>query len=175
MENWKDVVGYEGLYQVSDLGRVRALAKVDASGHKRKAKPIKMSPNSDGYPTFAACRDGKQKAFTVHSEVLKAFVGPRPEGFDACHKDDVKTNNKLTNLKWASKSENHGGDRNRNGNYSSDYNGVGWHKARSKWAARVGVGGKMEHIGLFDTEIEAAKAFDKYCDLHKLDKHMNGV
>jgi len=174
IEQWKPVVGYEGLYEVSDMGRVRAPAKISSSGLKLKARVLKTSLNDRGRRQFGVCVNGVEGKLKVHTEVLKAFVGPRPEGFDGCHKDDVPTNNHLSNLKWASKSENHGGDKKRNRNYSSKYNGV-CHLKNLRWRAQVKVCGKQKHIGIFDTEIEAAKAFNQYCIENSLDKHLNVI
>jgi hypothetical protein len=104
MENWKAVVGYEGLYEVSDIGRVRAIARVTCG--RWGARPLKariMKPvlkRATGYYAISLCKSGLVKQPSVHKLVLEAFVGPRPDGMEACHWDGDRTNAALSNLRW---------------------------------------------------------------------------
>jgi hypothetical protein len=111
VERWLPVVGYEGLYEVSDLGRVRSLDRRHRSArgnatqlHRgRLLKPLRQS----GYLAISLCRDGNQKIRQVQGLVLAAFVGPRPEGMQACHGPDPDpTNCRLDNLRWDTKRAN---------------------------------------------------------------------
>jgi hypothetical protein len=95
MEIWKDVVGFEGSYEVSDLGRVRNL---------RSLKLLKPRC-ADRYP-HVAFYSNRPVERTVHSLVLEAFKGPRPSGMEALHWDDNKSNNALSNLRWGTVYEN---------------------------------------------------------------------
>lgn len=109
-ERWLPIPGFEGRYEVSDLGRVKSLGRTEtftsnltsgARGNVTRTKREKMlraSPCPNGYLTVRLLG----KTFTVHSLVLHAFVGPRPNGFAACHGDADKQNNRLTNLRWDS-------------------------------------------------------------------------
>lgn len=106
-ERWLPVVNWEGLYEVSDQGRVRSLDRVDSMGRLRKGRLITTAPGSHGYPMAQLYRDGKRSGRTVHSLVLEAFVGPRPAGADACHCDGSRTNNALSNLRWDTRPGNH--------------------------------------------------------------------
>jgi hypothetical protein len=110
MEKWKDITGYEGLYQVSDQGRVRSLdRKVKSKGsgsYLRKGQLIKPKMRRDGYPSVGLRADGGRKFFLVHRLVLEAFVGVRPEGMEARHLNDVKSDARLENLVWGTRSEN---------------------------------------------------------------------
>lgn len=173
IEEWRGVVGHGKLYEISNLGNGRIPKKLSSDGRMLKAKPKKLTPDKDGYLNFSVYIAGKVKTLKTHREVLKAFVGPCPEGMECCHLDSVRANNKLTNLKWASKTENQGGDRNKNGSYSSKYNGVYWSHQGQKWVSSVWVNPKQRYIGRFTEEVDAAKAFNDYCDLHKLNKHRN--
>lgn len=96
VENWRPVVGYEGLYEVSDLGRVRSL---------RRARPRILKPGrmSGGHLSVAL---GRGNSRTVHSLVMEAFVGPRPEGCEVRHLDGVHQHNSLGNLEYATRSRN---------------------------------------------------------------------
>lgn len=109
-ERWASVVGYEGLYKVSTFGRVYARSKVITTRnqyavHKRRIKGHMMVPSSSSrYGHRTVCLtdwEGNQKTHWVHRLVLEAFVGPCPEGMEACHGPDRDPgNNRLDNLKW---------------------------------------------------------------------------
>lgn len=110
MEVWKAVPGYEGLYEISDHGRARSLARLVQRGNSMlpvKEKLLKPSI-SDGYPTYSFSKDGKPKPMKAHIAVMLAFVGPRPAGMDVCHKDGVRSNSHLSNLRYGSRRENMG-------------------------------------------------------------------
>jgi hypothetical protein len=98
-EEWRQVPGYEGLYEVSDQGRVRRAGRVLSPG-----------PHSQGYTRFNLCKDSVRRPFMGHQLVLLAFVGPRPEGQETRHLDGNPANNCLTNLCYGLPSDN-GADR----------------------------------------------------------------
>lgn len=106
-ERWLPIPGYEGSYEVSDQGRVRSLDRVDRTGHRWQGRMIRLHPVSErGYLKATLYRDGKGSQRLVHRLVLEAFVGPCPEGMEACHGDGDTTNNELSNLRWGTSSEN---------------------------------------------------------------------
>ena len=104
-EVWRDIVGYEGRYQVSSMGRVKSLERKDRLG--RIVKECILKPGTDrGYLIVELCAGGKRKRLRVHRLVGEAFL-PRAEGKDAInHKDEDKTNNNVWNLEWVSHKEN---------------------------------------------------------------------
>ena len=119
IEEWKPIPGYEGLYSVSDQGRVRAEAKVTLRNgivQPRKQRMLSPVPLPSGHLKVRLTRDGHVKAFLVHRLVLLAFVGPCPEGMEGCHLDDDPKNNRLSNLRWDTRSANMH-DRVRNGRH----------------------------------------------------------
>lgn len=104
-EVWKDVVGYEGLYQVSNKGRVKSL----------RNNIILSCGISNGYASLRLSRNNKPKTFLIHHLVFEAFVGNRPKGrlngdwntkFVINHKDENRLNNKIENLEIITQSEN---------------------------------------------------------------------
>ena len=97
-EIWKDITGYEGLYQVSNFGRIRSLDRVSTSGRHLKGKIMK--PVANPYMRIALCKDGNKISFIVHRLVAEAFI-PNPNNYTCInHKDEDKTNNNVDNLEW---------------------------------------------------------------------------
>lgn len=112
MEIWKDVPGYEGLYQVSDTGKVKSLQRkvnsVNGRVYTYKEKLLKGNHNiaRGGYMNFGLTKNGKTKVWKAHRVVMLAFVGECPEGKEVCHRDGNPTNNNLSNLYYGTHSEN---------------------------------------------------------------------
>lgn len=95
-EIWKEVPGYEGLYEVSDKGQVRSL-NYSRTGQTKVLKPSK---NPRGYHYVNLCKDGRQKSSTVHRLVAQAFI-PNPMVLPMVnHKNEDKTDNRVDNLEW---------------------------------------------------------------------------
>ena len=101
-ELWKDIDGYEGLYQVSNLGNVKSL-NYNRTGKERILKP---GNNGLGYLNVLLCKNGKTKTFKIHRLVANAFI-PNPYNKpEVNHKDENKTNNCVDNLEWMTSKEN---------------------------------------------------------------------
>lgn len=98
-ERWLPVVGYNGLYEVSDLGRVRSHAR----GAPRLLKP---GPSGKGYLTVSLWRFGKGQTNYVHILVARAFIGPPPEGHEVRHLNGILANCRFDNLVYGTQSEN---------------------------------------------------------------------
>lgn len=109
-ESWMPVVGYEGLYEVSDHGRVRSLARpmLGRAGRPwvKRGRVLKQE-DRHGYRSVRLCdRSGGKRKLQVHRLVLWAFVGPRSDGQECCHYDCDKANNRLENLRWDTRAAN---------------------------------------------------------------------
>jgi len=116
-ERWLPVVGYERLYEVSDLGRIRSLDRVTRTNQFRVGKVLACSIDraSTGYRYARLSKDGVCVKVNIHVLVLTAFVGPRPSPrHEACHDDGDRTNAALSNLRWDTPEANHA-DRIRHG------------------------------------------------------------
>lgn len=110
MKNWKPVVGYEGLYRVSECGCVESVNRtvVDTSGRSRflSGRSLKPFKNKNGYMMVDLGAKNGPRMHRVHVLVAAAFIGPRPNGMDVCHADGSRDNNSASNLRYASRSEN---------------------------------------------------------------------
>lgn len=106
-EVWKPVVGFEGLYEVSDQGRVRSLDRYVEVGRGRRfsAGRVLIPCLAGGYPRVDLCSDRRYPR-NVHVLVARAFLGPTPPGHGALHFDGDKTNNRLANLRYGTQGEN---------------------------------------------------------------------
>lgn len=106
-EHWLPVPGFEGIYEVSDMGSVRSLPRIDASGHRRSGRLLRPGFVPDGYPTYVLCKPGiPKRCYSAHRLVALAFL-ENPEGKPHVnHKDGNKKNPALTNLEWATVREN---------------------------------------------------------------------
>ena len=112
-EHWLPIPGYEGLYEVSDQGRVKSLDRMRPfqDGYRpirgRVLKPWQPKAGSRlGYWSVLLSRDGAVKHRAIHSLVAEAFIGPRPEGMHVCHDDGDLHNNRVENLRYDTPSEN---------------------------------------------------------------------
>lgn len=109
-ENWKPIAGYEGKYEISDLGRVKSLVR-HGDTNSRILKPVLRKSGH-----LQVSLSGKTRK--VHQLVAVAFLGPCPDGMEICHKDGNPANNHASNLKYGTRADNardrvdHGRDRN---------------------------------------------------------------
>jgi len=109
-EEWRDIKGYEGLYQVSNLGRVRSLDKaiVDSKGRKRisKGRIRRVGVKSGGYLNVALCKNGKAVNKSVHRLVAEAFMPDADFSLDVHHINGVRHDNRIENLRFVTEREN---------------------------------------------------------------------
>lgn len=113
-EKWKDIEGYDGVYQVSDLGRVRSLKF-------GKTRVLRAQKNNNGYLIVGLFKDGKRKGITVHRLVANAFIPNNDENKTQInHRNEDKTENKVSNLEWCS------------AQYNVTYNDLQFRKKNSK-------------------------------------------
>ena len=99
-EVWKDVVGYEDKYQISNLGRIRSLKDTHGNYKERLLNP---TPNLRGYLGQCVSKDGIKKRITIHRLVAQTFI-PNPNNYpEVNHKDEDKNNNSVSNLEWCTR------------------------------------------------------------------------
>jgi hypothetical protein len=116
-ERWRAVVGFEGLYEVSDFGRVRSLDRVVKRGVAEcllRGMILKQVRLPSGYLRCTLSADGRPSYCYVHRMVATTFLGEPDTGFQVCHYDGDCGNNRLSNLRWDSPKNNHA-DKKRHG------------------------------------------------------------
>ena len=105
-EVWRDITGYEGLYKVSNRGNVYSVERITSQGKKIGGRTLRLIYSRDGYPQVSLYKNGVMKTKLVHRLVLEAFI-PNPENHpEVNHIDEVKDNNKLSNLEWCTSKHN---------------------------------------------------------------------
>ena len=155
IEIWKGVKGYEDLYEVSSLGRVRSLPRVcrKLEGREMKnyiygGKILKPYPNHKGYLMVRVYRNRVSKDYPVHRLVATAFI-PNPDNLPQVnHKDEVKNNNRLENLEWCTNQYNrvYGTNRDRHkkpvAQYGMDGTLIATYPSRREAGKAVGIHGE---------------------------------
>lgn len=182
-ETWKAVVGYEGLYEVSDMGRVRSLDRLcnskEGSTQLKRGKLLKESEHKKApYNSYTLIRDGKREKIRTHIIVAKAFLNYIPnKGVIVCdHINEDKRDNRLCNLQIISCGENsRKSSVHRNGflggkkslfiprKQTSKYKGVSLDARTSKWKVTLPKSFSKRHGGYFACEFSAHIFYQKMC------------
>ena len=169
-EYWFSIAGWDGLYEVSNHGRIKSLERKITAGsrtyviHERILRP---RHDKDGYMMVDLQNAGKVVTHKVHRIVATTFLENPCNKPQVNHKDGNKANNRVENLEWVSDSENkiHLHAKLQESKGRSGAYGVNWRADRGKWRAYSSIGG-YRHLGLFenkkDAENAAAKARLKY-------------
>ncbi len=164
-EVWKDVKNYEGLYQVSNLGRVKSLDRMVKHSSKnrkifiQKGRDLKPSINSNGYKQFRLSWENKSKTFLAHKLVAQSFLNHITDGTNKLvvdHIDNDKLNNNVINLQIITNRENCSKDK--KGKHSSL---IGVTKLNNMFIAQIYIKGKNKYLGSFKKEIDAHNEYIK--------------
>jgi hypothetical protein len=165
-ELWYDLIGYEGYYQISNYGRVKALSRIaHKEGTKGRLLPefiIKQVLGKRGYYVVGLrSTDKTNKTKTVHRLIAIQFI-PNPDNKPHVnHIDGNPLNNAIDNLEWTDNRENASHGRSTK-NKTSGYIGVGWDKWAGKWKSQIYYKGKSIHLGHFVNELDAYEARLKF-------------
>ena len=158
-EIWKHIEGYDGDYQVSNQGRVMSLKF-------GKIRMLKLSTNRYGYFCVNLYKRGGIKSLYVARLVAQAFLPDWDESLEVDHINGKKKENHVENLRMVTRQGNSRSFAKKRQGCTSRFRGVSWHKCHKKWEAKImlaprATGGKLKHLGRFDEEEEAARAYDK--------------
>lgn len=163
VEEWLDIKGYEGYYQISNHGRIRSLDRT-VSCNKGitylKGKLLKLQKDRQGYLRIGLSKNNYKCMYLVSRLVALHFI-ENPFNFPEVNHLESKDNNYFKALEWTTSLENQN-HRQKNKTTSSKFNGVSWNKEKSKWVSRICVNRKNKHLGFYDTEEEAHSALIKY-------------
>ncbi len=166
-EIWVAVKGYDGLYEVSNMGRVRSLDFViQAKGTSKKRQwrgcVLKQGINTAGYYVVSLHLRGKSSTRQVHQLVAIGFLNHQIGGraLIVNHIDGEKLNNRVDNLEIVTYRQNNSTCFRKNTEkYTSKYVGVCLDKKSKKWIASIMINKKIKYLGSFKEEIEASKAY----------------
>lgn len=165
-EIWKDIPNYEGYYQVSSLGRVRSLDRLilGKSGSLRpwKGRVLKIKLNNDGYQHVDLSKENKVTTWKVSSLVAQAFLNHTPNGHIKVvdHVNGIKDDDRLSNLRIVTQRQNTSNSfRSDRAGHTSKYVGVCFNKETSKWKASITFKSKKHHLGYYENEIDASRAY----------------
>ena len=152
-EEWKAITGYEGLYEISNFGRVKSLNRLDSMGRVVEETIKAQHIGTTGYPAITLNKDGKKKTKVVHQLVAESFLGHIPDSYNGVinHIDNIKTNNRLDNLEVVSSRY--------NTQYSKSTEGV--YERRNKFEVYVRIDGKKTYLGSYASKEEALKVRNK--------------
>lgn len=159
-EEFRDIPGYEGIYQVSNLGNVKSLPR-NIYNYKgsflSKEKVLKPGKNSRGYYSVNLFQDSKVSNFQIHILVAKAFLGHQPCGHKLVvdHINNDKSDNSLENLQLITHRVNLSKDK----KGVSKYTGVHWCNAKKRWVSKILINGKQIHLGSYNCELAASLAY----------------
>lgn len=158
-EIYKDILNYEGLYQISNLGNVKSLKRLDRLNKPIKEKILKQTIDSVGYYYVNLSKNGKQKHKRIHQLVAESFLNHIPNGRKLVvnHKDLNKLNNNIDNLEIVTFREN---CNQKHLKSVSKYTGVHWKKQTNKWGASISIKNKKKHLGYFENEYDAHLAYE---------------
>jgi hypothetical protein len=146
-ENWKKIIGYE-TYDVSDIGNVR---------NSKTGRVLKKATDTHGYCKVCLCKDGKAKTMKVHRLVAEAFIQNHENKKCVDHINNIRTDNRLINLRFATYKENNM-NMSMKSNNTSGNTGVCFNKNSQKWCAHIKIDGIRKHLGYFENKDEAIEA-----------------
>ncbi len=158
-EVFRPIKGYEGLYEVSNLGNVKSLGNGKSRNPNLcRERILKSVKNNKGYLYINLCRNGNAKIGKIARLVAIAFI-PNPENLpELNHKNSLKHDNRVQNLEWCNQRYNRN-HYHQTQNTSSKYPGVSWNKRCQKWHALLNINCRSKHLGYFTDEKKAVEAY----------------
>ena len=160
-EIWKDIKGHIGVYQASNLGRIKSLYRKSSNGRNLKERLLSQGLNGGGYHMVVLRKAGKSTSKTVHRLIARTFLDNYSEELEVDHRDRDRLNNLVSNLRMATRKQN-SANMGKALNCSSKFKGVCYHKRGRVWEVNIRANKIRKYLGRFKTEIEAAEKYDLY-------------
>ena len=166
IEEWKDIEGYERIYQISNFGNVKSLSRYINNKHNTLSltieKNLSQCNDKDGYKLVNLLKNGNPKTCRVHFLVSKAFLTKKINESDVIdHINNIKNDNRVCNLQYISFRENVSKDR------KNKHNFLGVYKNQNKFSAKIVIDGVRKYLGTFNTPEEANNEYLKNLNLIK--------
>ena len=163
-EQFKPIKGYEGLYEISNFGRIKSLSRQMSNGigfFQSKERILKLNPNSNGYYVSVLCKNRVQKTISAHVLVWDHFSEFSRDGhkLEVDHIDADKSNNRIDNLQLLTNRKNKSKYHKSRTDKTLKFVGVSWDKDANKWRASIYINKKIKYLGLYNYESDAAKAY----------------
>ena len=160
---WLPIKGYEGVYEVSNMGNVRSIERMAFRKNGKQNGMVRskiLKPLSDqyGYNRVRLYSNFKWKQFRIHRLVMAAFIGDSELTVD--HINGEKKDNRLSNLRYLTQRENNTEARKKMKS-TSDYIGVSFCKSTGKWRSVISINGKYMSLGRYETEAEASEKYQE--------------
>ena len=174
-EEFRDILGYEGIYQVSNMGNVKSLARTRLGRggsiydvQERILKPILIGVEDNRYYAVNLYINGCTKTLRIHQLVAQTFIQQDylSKKLVVNHIDGDPFNNNLENLEIVTHRINSSTENCKNRIVTSKYNGVSWHKDRSKWKSQIQIERKIYHLGIFTEEIAAHNTYQRALNIY---------
>ncbi len=161
-EIFKQIKNYEGLYSISNFGKVRSELKSWHINNHKESSLLKIAKSDNGYYQANLRKNGKKKTVAVHVLVWDHFGKNLRNGriLQIDHIDNNKENNRIDNLQLCTARQNVSKDKKLH-KKTSRYIGVSWHKGGRKWEAKIMIEGKQKHLGSFSNEHDAHLVYQK--------------
>jgi len=165
MEIWKHIKGYEDIYQISNLGRVKRISNFKYCNTKYlNDYYLSFKDNGKGYYRVALSLNGKRKLIMLHRLIADSFI-PNPKNLKVVnHIDSNKKNNDISNLEWCTQSDNCNHFNKENplkGSKTRKTKGYVYCKRDNTFYSRIGIDGKTINLGAFKTKEQAIEKYNQ--------------
>lgn len=168
IEQWKDIPGYEGIYKISNLCKLKSLSRTvynsaikgENKFYISREKELTGCLDNNGYRTVSLSKNGKYKTFGIHVLMAMAFMEyiPSTRRIIIDHKDNTRRfDNTVSNLQIITNRENTSKDRK---NTSSKHTGLYWDKRGKKWRVSIFINNKAKYLGMFNNEDKAIESYN---------------
>lgn len=171
-EIWLDIIGFEGLYQVSSIGNVKRLTRTIKNGsgvQLLEERPLKTYLSKRGYPFLILRKDNRSINKYIHRLVAESFIGK--SDLQVNHINGIKTDNRVENLEFVTNRENNTHRFNKEGHLT----GAHFSKKANKWQSAIKVNKQNINLGYFDNQLDAHLAYIQACEKYSINNKYSSI